>query len=585
MSAVQTVTNNPTSTTPVPPAPPAVLPPLKIHQRRRFARVFVFFLGIIIHVYIFDILGNRFALTRWYAQRSGIRRWKKMARDFRAVAIQMGGVLIKLGQFLSARADILPAAITDELAGLQDEVPPAPLPYVLQTIAEELGGAPADLFTHFDPKPVAAASFGQVYFGTLPDGREVAIKVQRPRIDTIVAVDLRAVRWAVRIIKNYPLIRRRANLEALFEEFAHVLLQELDYLQEAQNALTFRKNLAELPGVYIPEPYQEHSTRRVLIMERISGLKINDYAGLDAAGVDRKELAVRFNNAYQKQFFLDGFFHADPHPGNLFVRVEGPPPPQTNGVRPGAPYTLIFIDAGMVGRLTPTMMANLREGIIGLATNDPEKMVAALDRMGMILPSADRRQIVRALQVFLRYTYDRNMQELAQVDVQGIFDETEHLVRDLPFQIPQDLIYLGRAVSLVGGIATGLDPQINLFELSKPFARQMVERERRQTDWGARIGKELGGLAQIAATLPRQMDDYYKAANRGELQMQVDLSRLERSMRRVERATTRLAGGILATGLFVGGVLLRINGFAPEAMWAWGLAAALGLWTIWPNGK
>jgi predicted unusual protein kinase regulating ubiquinone biosynthesis (AarF/ABC1/UbiB family) len=506
-----------------------------------------------------------------------------MARDFRTMAVRMGGVLIKLGQFLSARADILPATITDELAGLQDEVPAAPLGYVLQTIREDLGGAPSELFAAFDPRPVAAASFGQVYFATLRDGREVAVKVQRPRIDTLVEVDLRAVHWAVRIVKNHPLIRRRADLEALFQEFAHVLVQELDYVQEARNALTFRANFAGEPGVYVPEPYSELSTARVLIMERVAGLKINDYAALEAAGIDRKELAVRFNNAYQKQLFLDGFFHADPHPGNLFVRVDGPPPPQTNGSRPGAPYTIIFIDTGMVGRLTPPMMAALREGIVGLATNDAEKVVEALDRLGMILPGVDRRQIVQAIGVFLRYTYDRNMQELARVNVQGIFDETEHLIRDMPFQIPQDLIYLGRAVSLVGGISTGLDPQINLFELAKPFARQLIDRERRETDWTERIGKELTGLAQIAATLPRQMDTYYKAANRGELQMRVDLTRLERSMRRVERATNRLAGGVMATGLIIGGVLLRINGLAPEATWAWAAAAALALWTLWPS--
>lgn len=564
--------------------PPTDLPPLRIHPRRRFLRISLFFLLVILHIFIFDILGNKLRLTRWYSQRSGIRRYRQIARNFRALAARMGGVLIKLGQFLSSRADILPVEITDELAGLQDEVVAAPLPYVLRIIIDELGAPPDQIFADFNPTPVAAASLGQVYFGELHDGRKVAIKVQRPRIDEIVEIDLRATLWAVRLIKNYPPIRRRANLEALFTEFARVLRDELDYVQEAQNAEMFRANFAATPGVYIPKPYVELSTRRVLIMEQVAGIKISDYATLEDAGVDRVDLAERFNKTFLKQFFIDGFFHADPHPGNLFVRVDGPPPPQLNGSKPGAPYTLILLDSGMVGELPPRTMHMMRNGVIGLATNDPERMVDTLDQLGMLLPGADKRQIVQALQVLLRYTYDRTVQELTNMDVELIFDETEHLIRDLPFQIPQDLIYLGRAVSMVSGIVVGLYPEINLFDSARPFANMMIEREQREHPWQDQVRRELTSLGQMAATLPRQMDAYYKAANRGELQMKVDLTKLERSIRRVEKATSRIAGGILAAAALIGGVLLRINDIQPEAYWAWGIAAVLGLWTLWPRG-
>jgi predicted unusual protein kinase regulating ubiquinone biosynthesis (AarF/ABC1/UbiB family) len=542
-----------------------------------------FFLGIIIHVYLFDILGNRFRLTRWYARRSGMRRWVEIARQFRGLAIELGGVLIKLGQFLSARADILPTEITDELAGLQDEVPPAPLPYVLQIIQEELGAHPDDLFASFDPRPVAAASLGQVYRGSLSDGRSVAIKVQRPRIDEIVEIDLSAVLWAIRIVKNYPTIRRRADLERLFEEFARVLREELDYVKEARSAQAFRANFADDPGIYFPEPYPEHSTRRVLVMEWIDGIKINEYAQLDAAGVDRAELAARMNRSFLKQLFLDGLFHADPHPGNLLVRIDRPPPAEGNGSRPGATFTLVLLDCGMVGELPGTTMEIIRSGMIGIATNDAERAVESLDRLGMILPGTDRKPIVQALSIILRHTYDRSQRELTNMDVEQIFGQTEHLVRDMPFQIPQNLIYLGRAVSLVSGIVTGLHPDINLFAEIQPFAQQLINRERRESSWTDALQRELTSYGQIAATLPRQMDAYFKAANRGEIQMQVDLGRLERSMRRVERATNRLAGAIAAAGLFVGGVLLRINDIVPEAQWAWGAAAAVLIWAIWPR--
>jgi len=577
---VQTVTKPPTKA-----APPTDLPPLKIHHRRRFLRISWFFLRVIVHVFLVDVLLSRWWPTRWYSRRTGMRRWVDIARRFRGLAVQMGGVLIKLGQFLSSRADILPVQITDELAGLQDEVPPAPLPYILATLVEELGASPSEMFAEFGDTSVAAASLGQVFFGVLHDGREVAIKVQRPRIDEIVETDLRAVEWAVRVIRHYPAIKRRADLLALFEEFKRVLIQELDYIQEARNAEQIRANLAEVPGVYVPIPYTEISTQRVLIMERIGGIKISDIDGLKRAGVDRYELSHRFYRAYLKQWFLDGVFHADPHPGNLFVRVEGPPPPQTNGAKPGVPFTLIFVDFGMVGRLGARAMEALREGTVAVATNDPARFVQALDNLGVILPDADRRPIVQAAQILFKYTYDRSIREMTSTDVvEGVFGEVEHLVRDMPFQMPQDLIYLGRSVSMVSGMTTAIDPDINLFETLRPFAQELMARESRQNDWFERARKELTGASQILATLPRQMDDFYKSANRGDLHMRVDLSRLERGMRRVERATTRLAGGIIATGLFIGGVLLRINGFSAETKWAWAAAGLIVLWAFWPRG-
>jgi predicted unusual protein kinase regulating ubiquinone biosynthesis (AarF/ABC1/UbiB family) len=576
---VQTITNTTTSS-----GPPAHRDPprLQINRRRRFLRIFWWFLRAIVQVFVLDILFNRWWITRWYTRRTSRARWRRLARSFRVLALRMGGVQIKLGQFLSSRTDILPAQITDELAGLQDEVPPAPLQYVLATIVSELGAPPDTIFQAFAPTPVAAASLGQVYYGVLRDGREVAIKVQRPRIDEIVDIDLRAVHWAVRIIKNYPAIKRRADLEALFDEFERVLRQELDYVLEAQNAEIIRANLAGMPDVYIPAPYIELTTRRVLVMERIGGIKISDTAALDRAGVDRSELAHRFYRAYLQQWFIDGLFHADPHPGNLFVRVEGAPP-RTNGVRPGVDCTLIFVDFGMVGRVSPRLRDALREVAIAIATNDPERFVESLDRAGLILPGADRRMIIQAAEVLFRHTYDRSLRELSNIDVEGIFSEVDYLVRDLPFQMPQDMIYLGRSVGMVSGMATTLDPEINLFETLRPFAQELIAGDQRAGDWVERLRKDLGGLAQIAATLPRQMDAYYKAANRGDLRMRVDLSRLERGMRRVERATSRLAGGVVATGLFLGGVLLRINGFGGEATWAWAAAALVMLWTLWPR--
>jgi predicted unusual protein kinase regulating ubiquinone biosynthesis (AarF/ABC1/UbiB family) len=590
---------------PQPSAPPA------FHPRERFLRVSLFFLGVVIHIYLWDIFLQRFILLRWYVRRTQTRRWARIARRFRALALELGGMQIKLGQFLSARADVVPEAVRRELAGLQDEVPPAPPGHVLEVILEDLGAPPSEIFERFETQAVAAASLGQVHFATLKDGREVAVKVQRPAIDKIIEVDLSAVTWVVRLIKNYPPIRRRADMEALLTEFGRVLVQELDYVSEAANAASFRANFAGVPGVYVPEPIPEFTSRRVLVMERISGVKINDLRTLDSLGVSRNALASRLSNCYLKQFYVDGLFHADPHPGNLFVRVEPAQPlavyhnghisaqemdsgawvahalPDTkpNGAPAGTPFTLIFVDFGMVGNLTPQTMEHLRTGVIGLATNDAERIVESLDKMNMILPGADKRPITRGIQAMLRHSYNRTMREMSNLDVEAIFDETRDIIYDLPFQIPQDLLYLGRALSMVGGLATEICPDINLFDELRPFARIMMEREQKDGNWTERVQKELRDLGQILLKLPRQMDDYYSAANRGEIQTRSDTSRLERGMRRVERSTDRLAGGVFAASLFLGGVQLRTRGLPKEASRAWWGAVAAAIWAFWPRGE
>jgi predicted unusual protein kinase regulating ubiquinone biosynthesis (AarF/ABC1/UbiB family) len=586
----------------------------EFHPRKRFLRVSAFFLRVVLHIYIWDIFLSRFFWMRWLVRRTMMDRWVGLARHFRVLALDLGGMQIKLGQFLSSRADIVPEQVRRELAGLQDEVPPAPASHVLELIIEELGAPPSELFQRFESEAVAAASLGQVHFATLDDGREVAIKVQRPYIEKIIEVDLSALTWIVRLIKNYPPIRRRADLEALLAEFARVLTQELDYVKEARNGIRFRQNFAAHPGIYVPEPILEYTTRRVLVMERISGVKISDLRTLDELGINRWELAARLNNTYLKQFFLDGFFHADPHPGNLFVRVEPnlPVPVYTNGQHPpadgphlptlidedalpidhapehvtaGTPFTLIFVDFGMVGELPADKMSIVRGGVVGLATNDAERIVEALDRLNMILPGAERRPIVQAMETLMRFSYNLTVRELNNMDVEALFDETRGFVYDLPFQIPQDLLYLGRAVSMVGGLATEICPDINLFAELRPFARLMIEHERNGESWTDRLQKELTDIGQILVKLPRQMDEYYRAANRGELRTQADFSRLERGIRRVERSSDRLTGGVLAASLFLGSVQLRTRGLVREADQTRLAALAAAAWAFWPRNN
>jgi predicted unusual protein kinase regulating ubiquinone biosynthesis (AarF/ABC1/UbiB family) len=522
-------------------------------------------LRLVLHIYIWDIFMMRFPILRWFSQRSALTR-------------SLGGVQIKLGQFLSSRADILPEEVIKELASLQDEVPPAEIDYILDRIAQELRQDPENIFAAFDPKPVAAASLGQVHRARLHDGREVAIKVKRPRIDEIIKVDLQALGFVVNIVKEYRPIKRRADLQALFEEFSRVLYEELDYRLELRNNQRFCSNFADDQRFHIPLTMPELSSQHILVMEWIEGVKITDFAAIDRAGIDRTELANRLSQAYFKQIFLDGFFHADPHPGNLFLKIEE----AANNGQP-ARFKLIFLDFGMVGHISADLNEGLRTGIVGLVSNNPDRILMALEQIKAILPNADRRQILQGIQTALRFVYNKNQKELNTLDFEEIIDEMQDMIYEMPFQMPQDLIYLGRAVSMVAGLATMIEPQINLFDSLRPFSIELLAKEQRETNWPARINDEIQAIIQFLLSLPRKMDSYYSSINHFEWQLHNDFQKLERGLGRVERSNGRLAGSILAAGLFIGGVQLRTNGRIKESDYAWLAASLAVLWSHRPD--
>jgi predicted unusual protein kinase regulating ubiquinone biosynthesis (AarF/ABC1/UbiB family) len=306
-----------------------------IVDRGRYRKILWFFGRVVLHLVLLDLIAGR-VFKKW-VRRTRPSRFRRMSRNFRELAVEMGGVQIKLGQFLSSRVDVLPPEVTEELAGLQDEVPPVPFPEISAVLRDELGD-PADHFAFLDPVPLAAASLGQAHRARLfsENGRqlEVVVKVQRPGIADIVQTDLAALRVVARWAMRYRPIRKRADVPALMEEFADTLWEELDYHLEADNAEHFARMFAKNPKVRIPAIHRQHSTRRVLVLENIDGFKITDVEQMEAAGVDLSQVAERLMDTYFYQIFKEGFFHADPHPGNLFIQplptsspepVEGEP--------------------------------------------------------------------------------------------------------------------------------------------------------------------------------------------------------------------------------------------------------------------
>jgi predicted unusual protein kinase regulating ubiquinone biosynthesis (AarF/ABC1/UbiB family) len=297
--------------------------PVTSVDRTRYRRVVRFFARAFAHFILWEIV-LRHLLGRGFVERSAPKRWQRIARRFRTMAVELGGVLIKLGQFLSIRVDVLPQIVTAELAGLQDEVPPERLADIEAVIESEFGRPVSRVFSWFAPEPEAAASLAQVHRAQLLTGVDVVVKIQRPGIETIVETDLEAIHTAARWLKRYGPVRRRVDLDRLYDEFSRTTRTELDFVAEGEHVERFARDFADDPGVRIPRIYPETSTRRVLIMEDVANIKITDYSAIEAAGINRKEVARSLFDTYLKQFFLYNFVHADPHPGNLFVEPLGP---------------------------------------------------------------------------------------------------------------------------------------------------------------------------------------------------------------------------------------------------------------------
>ena len=549
------------------------------HLRRRYFRILFFGMRLVLSLIFWEVILKRILGER-LVRRGTIPRLRRLARDFRALAVEMGGVLIKLGQFLSTRVDVLPAEVIQELAGLQDEVPPEPVAVILALVEAELG--PVDqLYEFFDRDVQAAASLGQVHQARLTNGEAVVVKVQRPGIERLIDVDLAAVRVVARWIGRYPPVRRRMDLLALLDEFAHTLYQELDYLAEARNAEIFAKNFAGNPFIYIPAPYWTHITRRVLTLEDVSSIKIADIAGIEAAGIDRSAVAQRLFRAYLQQVFYDGFFHADPHPGNLFVHPLDWG--RDNGGLPGRPFYLVFVDFGMVGHITPAVKAQLRELVIALGTRDPARLVSAYQRLGFLLPGADLALIERATTRVLDRFWGISMGELAQLDYEAVLDllrEFRDLLYDLPFQIPQDFIYLGRMMGILSGMATQIDPDFNVFVEAEPFARQLLSEEM-GGGWEA-LRQEVERWTRTLFGLPGQIDLVLTKTAQGKLELRVGPDWEGRqAVQRVEVALDRLLWGIGGSALLLSGVILGVNGQTDVARWLYGGAGAALLRLLW----
>ncbi len=527
------------------------------NTRARYRRILRFALRYMLQAWWFELVLPRIGLANVSA-RGRVARLEHIAQHFHALAIDLGGLMIKVGQFMSSRLDVLPPEITSELEGLQDEVPPVPFEAIRRAAEAELGMPLDRAYSSFDETPLAAASLGQAHRVRLSaiDAADTGlddgvVKIQRPGIETIVGVDLSALRRIAGWLSHFRVVADHVDLPSLVEEFAHVSLEEIDYIHEAGNAERFADNFAGDVRVDAPRVVWERTTRRVLTLADVTAIKINDVDALRAAGIDPSAVAAEFAAVMFDQLFSHGFFHADPHPGNIFVT-----PVDSRDAAGGRDWTLTFIDFGMMGEVTEELRRGLQRLMIAVASRDGKGLVDSIQDVGVLLPSADTVELERAMsQLFARFG-GMGFAELQQVDPRELRDfavEFRDVVRAMPFQLPENFLLVIRAMSLTSGMCSGLNPKFNMWDAVEPYAAQLLR------DQGGNVvqafAKEALSTAGVYARLPRRLDELTTRLESGRIA--VDNARLERRVERLERMARRIVSAALFAGLFIGGNLVR----------------------------
>lgn len=520
----------------------------------RYRRILRFAAWHLAVTWWFELFLPRLGLRR-LTERNRARRMTRFAQRFHQLAVELGGLMIKVGQFMSSRLDVLPPEITAELEGLQDEVPPVPFPAIRQLAEAELGAPLESVFASIEEMPIAAASLGQAHRAKLLPGNaedtglsSVVFKVQRPGIQGIVDIDLAALRKVGGWLSRIRIVSDRADVPALIKEFAQTSLEEIDYLNEAANSERFGADFVHDARVTVPAVVWERTTRRVLTLEDVTAIKITDAEALRLAGIDPSDVAPVFASVMFDQLFTNGFFHADPHPGNIFVTP--------NGGDAEHPWKLTFIDFGMMGEVPTKTRAGLRKLLIAAASRDGKGLVAAISDIGVLMPSADTGELERAMtQLFARFG-GMGFAELRDVDPREFRDfgaEFGSVIRSLPFQLPENFLLIIRAMSLTSGVCSSLDARFNLWDSVEPYAAQLLRDERGNllND----IASHTLDAATLAFRLPKRLDGLVARLEEGSLQ--VSNRRLERQVARLIRLARAGVAALMFGGLLIAGAVVR----------------------------
>jgi len=497
--------------------------------------------------FVARFLGGLWANKKHWTYRGGFseeklaQRRRNQAVWIRETFLDLGPTFIKLGQLFSTRADLFPAEYVEELSKLQDRVPAFSYDQVKETIEQDFGKPLETLFPYFDPIPLAAASLGQVHKARLHSGEETVVKVQRPGLRRLFDIDLAILRGVARYFQNHPDWGRGRDWLGIYEECCRILYLEIDYLNEGRNADTFRRNFREKQWVKVPRVFWRYASPRVLTLEYVPGIKISHYEALEAAGLDRSELAAMGARSYLQQLLEHGFFHADPHPGNLAASAEG---------------ALIFYDFGMMGEIRPEIRTGLLETLYGVAGRDGERVVRSLIRLGALEEMPDMGPVRRSIQYILDNLMDKPFEEQS---VAAIGDDLYEIAYGQPFRFPATFTFVMRAFSTLEGVGKGLDPDFNFMEVAKPFAMQIMnETERNGNTILGELSRQAAQAGNSAFSLPRRLEETLDDLRRGDIRVRTRSIETDRVLRRMSSLQLSNNYALLTGALVLSATILLV---------------------------
>jgi predicted unusual protein kinase regulating ubiquinone biosynthesis (AarF/ABC1/UbiB family) len=476
------------------------------------------------------------------------QRARRRARWLTAEFLALGSAFIKLGQLLSARPDVLPAELVEELALLQDRVPAFPFAVVQELLEAELGERCAEIID-LDPEPLGSASLAQVHRASLRSGRQVVLKVQRPGLEHLFRLDLEVLQQVAALVQRHPRWGRGRDWVGIAKECRRVLLRELDFRLEAEHAARFRQQFLDDPGIRIPAVIWELSSRRVLCLDYVPGIKVTDRQALLEAGIDPGRVAEKGAASYLQQLVRFGFFHADPHPGNLAVATDG---------------ALIYYDFGMMGQLSARLRSRLGKMVRAAAGRDAAALVEELQAAGVIAPGVDPGPVRRLVRVMLTEALTPPFS--ANV-INKLSGDLYSLVYGQPFRLPPELIFVMRALSTFEGVGRSLDPGFSLVSIARPYLLPLMTSSGGPGTRGGLGGSALIGeisrqaaeVSSRALGIPRRLDESLSRIEQGDLQVQIRAGETDRLLRRLALAQQVAGESMLLAGLAVAAALLAVS--------------------------
>jgi ubiquinone biosynthesis protein len=519
-----------------------------------------------------DLLPGRSAEVRLAAAAANGAAGSARGQHLREVLDELGPTFVKFGQLLSTRPDVVPPDIVAELRALQDDVRPFPFEQAERVIEEELGNTLERLFLDFEAAPVAAASIGQVHRATLPNGRRVAVKVQRPGAPRQIEADLTLLYQAARLAKERIRVLDFVDTRQLVDEFARSIRKELDYRLEARNAQAFHRDFAGDPHVHVPKVYWQYTRARVLTLEWVDGIQLAD---LDTAALtldERRDLAYRITEAWMTMIFRHGFFHGDPHPANILL------PPEAG--------TIGLVDFGSVGKLSDDDLSKLTGLFIDAANENVEQLPRRLAELGVRYPKEREHELLTELrELYYRY-YGASLSEIDPIQV---IREGFQLIYSMNLRLPTRFLLLDRAIATLGSVGVELYPDFNVFEVARPYARDLMLERFTPERMARRARRDTLRYAHILAEAPLQFHDFMEEIRDGQIEVGFVHKGLDDFLESMQRVFNRLVIALVVVGGLIGSSLIgifakggpQVLGVNVISIGGFALSTVLGIWLLW----